>query len=809
MALLLLITSSVMFAQVPDAMTFQSVIRNAQGDLATNKNITLRLSILQGSATGVAVYVENQSGKTNANGLISLNLGRGTAVSGSFNDIDWSNGPYFLQVAVDVEGGFNFVNQTTTQLLSVPYALYALKAETVSGTISYNKLVDVPDNIGFSGNYEDLSGKPAFALVATSGQYTDLQGTPALADVATSGNYSDLQGTPVLANVATSGAYADLSGKPNLATVATSGAYTDLQGTPELKRVAMTGSYNDLTDKPILSQTGTFSGSYLDLTNRPNIKDSVAQYGFDGLYNSLNGIPSFANVAFSGDYNDLVNRPTSMGGSGVSDYNDLSNLPNLKDTVQKYMAGATGDYQALINKPNFADSVAAYEHNDYVLLQNRPNIHDSVKAYGFSGEYYELNHRPNIVDSIALYGFSGSWKDLKDMPAANATGTIMYYDASIEAWRTLVPGNAGDILMIGKDGRPQWVNASFVAQNIANVDLIEVQILNYPSSQYTVEESTGLMSNTGKLLVPMYQDVAYEFHPKEGVGVKQILINGVDVDSAYYTEHGITFLEFNADTTGTGHSSFKLTVKLESEKVTYITRVEVAADSFACDTSRMSVGYMCDFTLPIKQIDSLGLGLYSVEAGGKNITAKARQLNTIIVDSIVSDTTIIITYKQDLFSIGDVYKEGGKSIGVVYEVAPGGKQAKVVNIAQATSHELFAWSTTTEEVGAKNADGADNQALVSGKWALYPAFNAAHQLGEGWYLPSAEEAETIYQTQNIINSVLQTEGTTGKTLENALIWTSNEEAEEYASSYDMEDGYVSGVQKKEEHIVVSIKQVSK
>ena len=106
MALLLLITSSVMFAQVPDAMTFQSVIRNAQGDLATNKNITLRLSILQGSATGVAVYVENQSGKTNANGLISLNLGRGTAVSGSFNDIDWSNGPYFLQVAVDVEGGF-------------------------------------------------------------------------------------------------------------------------------------------------------------------------------------------------------------------------------------------------------------------------------------------------------------------------------------------------------------------------------------------------------------------------------------------------------------------------------------------------------------------------------------------------------------------------------------------------------------------------------------------------------------------------------------------------------------------------------
>ena len=288
---------SVCIAQAPAAMTFQAVVRTAQGAIAADRNITVQATIVQGSANGTTVYSENFSGKTNANGLVTLKIGGGTPTVGNFATIDWADGPYFLTIAVDPDGGFSFTTQSTTQLLSVPYALHANTATTLTEPVSYNDLVDVPANAGggFSGNYNDLTGKPELAAVATTGEYSDLQGAPALADVAISGNYTDLQGTPALATVATSGKYDDLQGKPTLATVSATGNYSDLQGAPALAAVATSGSYNDLKDKPNLSASGSFSGSYNDLTNKPNLQDSIAKYasgsGSKPAWNDISGKP--------------------------------------------------------------------------------------------------------------------------------------------------------------------------------------------------------------------------------------------------------------------------------------------------------------------------------------------------------------------------------------------------------------------------------------------------------------------------------------------------------------------------------------
>ena len=125
-------------AQSPEKMSYQAVIRNSSDVLVTNTQIGMQISILQGSASRTAVYVETQEPTTNANGLVSLEIGTGTLVSGDFSTIDWANGPYFIKTETDPDGttgGIAYTITGTSQLLSVPYALHAKTAETVTGSI--------------------------------------------------------------------------------------------------------------------------------------------------------------------------------------------------------------------------------------------------------------------------------------------------------------------------------------------------------------------------------------------------------------------------------------------------------------------------------------------------------------------------------------------------------------------------------------------------------------------------------------------------------------------------------------------------
>lgn len=131
----LLMTASV-FAQAPEKMSYQAVVRDGSNALVSSTAVGMQLSILQGSASGTAVYVETQTPTSNANGLVSVEIGSGTVVSGTFATIDWSNGPYFIKTETDPTGGTSYTITGTSQLLSVPYALHAKTAESVTGTIT-------------------------------------------------------------------------------------------------------------------------------------------------------------------------------------------------------------------------------------------------------------------------------------------------------------------------------------------------------------------------------------------------------------------------------------------------------------------------------------------------------------------------------------------------------------------------------------------------------------------------------------------------------------------------------------------------
>lgn len=115
-------------AQAPEAFKYQAVVRNASNMIVTNQAVGMQLIIHQGTATGTAVYTETFAPTTNAYGLVNLEIGTGTT-SDNFSMIDWSAGPYFIETAADLTGGTSYNSMGTSQLMSVPYALYAKNVE--------------------------------------------------------------------------------------------------------------------------------------------------------------------------------------------------------------------------------------------------------------------------------------------------------------------------------------------------------------------------------------------------------------------------------------------------------------------------------------------------------------------------------------------------------------------------------------------------------------------------------------------------------------------------------------------------------
>ena len=157
-----LFTVTILFAQAPQSINYQCVVRDNLGALLTSHAVRIKFVVHLGSATGTTAYAETNSAITNQFGLVSLAIGQGTAIAGTFAGISWSSGLYFLETQIDVSGGTNYQSMGTQQLISVPYALYAEKANehqtlSLSGnqlSISSGNSVTLPSGSGSSATFQ-------------------------------------------------------------------------------------------------------------------------------------------------------------------------------------------------------------------------------------------------------------------------------------------------------------------------------------------------------------------------------------------------------------------------------------------------------------------------------------------------------------------------------------------------------------------------------------------------------------------------------------------------------------------------------
>ena len=305
-------------------------------------------------------------------------------------------------------------------------------------------------------DWDDITNRPNFAVVATSGSYNDLINKPTIPSLegyATeqwvenqgystfSGDYEDLANKPELF----SGDYNDLSNKPEIPTVnnatltikqggTTKGTFTananenveinlesgggsgdtvdwdDIQNKPEFATVATSGSYSDLSNRPSLATVAT-SGDYRDLEAKPDLSiyaesDDLATVATSGNYNDLTNKPDLAQVATSGDYRDLNNKPNLAQVAESGDYRDLSNTPTIPTLVQANWTEAdSSDPSFIRNKPSLG---AVATSNDYRDLDYKP----SLAQVATSGDYRDLSHTP----SLGAVATSNDYRDLDYRP---------------------------------------------------------------------------------------------------------------------------------------------------------------------------------------------------------------------------------------------------------------------------------------------------------------------------------------------------------------------------------------------------------
>lgn len=315
-------------------LNFQGVARNSSNVILASQQISLRLSILQGSATGNAEYTEVRKANTNAQGLFTAVIGDTGAISvlGNFATINWKSNPKFLKIEMDVAAGNNFITMGTTQFQSVAYAQFAnsVDAENIAGI--------VPVARGGTGANSLAGLKAALALDKTSVGLSNVENT-ALSTWTGNDNItkvgtivSGVWGGDVIAvNAGGTGGSSASQARTNLGLV----IGTNVQGvlTPGVDYLTPTGSAINLSNFPVLNQSTTGNAATATLADRATVSNNTNATS----NTTLTSLPNLAEVGTitSGTWNGAI-IDIAHGGTGTSTANFVDLISDQTILGTKY-----------------------------------------------------------------------------------------------------------------------------------------------------------------------------------------------------------------------------------------------------------------------------------------------------------------------------------------------------------------------------------------------------------------------------------------------------------------------------------------
>ena len=448
-------------AQSPEKFTYQSIIKNSSGYLLKNQDVGLRISVLRNSTNGIAVYSEEHFPTSNSNGLVTLIIGEGLT-GDNFSEINWGDGEFFLKVEVDPDGGVNYTMNQTSQLLSVPYALYAENAKLNLLGQDFITLQDQTLTVNKVDLADDIEGILPLVNGGTGSSSSPMIGVITAADEVAARSVLGLGTAATTASTdyatAAQGLLADSAQQPPVEGAFVDGDKTKLDGIEALA---------DVTDTANVSAAGALMES--ELTNLAQVKafdSSEYATAAQGLLadSSLQDASVFATAA-QGLLADSAQQPPIEGAFVDGDKTKLDGIEALADVTDTANVSAAG---ALMESEvtNLAQ-VKAFDSSEYATALQGTKA-DSAQQPPVEGAFVD-------GDKTKLDGIE-ALADVTDTANVSAAGALMESEvtnlAQVKAFDSSAYATALQGLLADSAQQPP-IEGAFVDGDKTKLDGIE------------------------------------------------------------------------------------------------------------------------------------------------------------------------------------------------------------------------------------------------------------------------------------------------------------------------------------------------
>jgi trimeric autotransporter adhesin len=448
------------FGQAPQLFHYQGVMRQPSGEPVANKKISLRISILDGTATSKIVYTETQSTQTNGSGMYTLAIGSGNVISGSMKAINWGDGNKFISIGIDTDNGNRYTSIGTSQLLSVPFALYAASGPGVASKES------------LGGTYWETTGNSGTTPVSNFIGTTDNAGLVFKTNNELSG-FLD----PITSNVAM-GTHALFNNKGrNLVAIGDSALYNqDVNFGNQYSNTAVgsktlftntTGAYN--TAVGFESLTSATNGNYNTAIGSSSMRSNTY-----ASHNTAAGYSTLSSNTTGAENTAIGSKALGMNTTGVQNVaigvialgNNSTGSSNTVIGAHTLYNNTTGGYNTATGF--YALPVAS---TAYYNVANGPFALYNTLTGGFNvGIGYAALANNNLGSSNTAIGFAA------DVSTGNLTNaTAIGYYATVDASNKVRIGNSGVTSIGGQVGWTTFSDGRYktdVQENIQGLDFI-------------------------------------------------------------------------------------------------------------------------------------------------------------------------------------------------------------------------------------------------------------------------------------------------------------------------------------------------